>query len=359
MSPGVKSTQPAVTQRRRSCVSHGSECSRSAPKVGVRSRPARASRGSGRPASSFTAAVRPYRRSTRATAESALRTIRLVSSSPTSLAADLAADVAAAAAGERLGLVAEVAQDRVVPAAAALGPAHEVEEEAPLVLDHLGPRRLLAPAALDEAPAQRQVAGRVQEEAEGLLPVAPRAPDLLVVGLDRARRGEVDDGAHVGAVDAHAEGVGGHHDLERAVREGPLGARPRSRRSSPRGSRPRASPSRRAGRPPPPCSGGSARRRSPCPGPRPERRAPRRAARPPGGPARARRRRAAPAARGWGGRSRGASAACRRRGRAGRGSRRGRPGWRWRCRRGRAAGAARRGARRSPGSRAGSRGPTR
>ena len=59
LSPGVKSTQPAVTQRRRSWVSHGSECSRSAPKVGVRSRPARCSRGSGRPASSLTAAVRP------------------------------------------------------------------------------------------------------------------------------------------------------------------------------------------------------------------------------------------------------------------------------------------------------------
>ena len=40
-SPGVKSTQPAVTQRRSSCVSHASECSRSAPKVGVRSSPAR------------------------------------------------------------------------------------------------------------------------------------------------------------------------------------------------------------------------------------------------------------------------------------------------------------------------------
>ena len=58
-SPGVKSTQPAVTHRLRSCNSHGSECSRRAPKVGVRSSPARTSRGSGSPARSFTAAVSP------------------------------------------------------------------------------------------------------------------------------------------------------------------------------------------------------------------------------------------------------------------------------------------------------------
>ena len=49
------------------------------------------------------------------------------------------------------------------------------------------------------------------------LPVAPGAADLLVVGLDRSRRREVDDRAHVGAVDAHAEGVGGDHDLELAA----------------------------------------------------------------------------------------------------------------------------------------------
>ena len=75
------------------------------------------------------------------------------------LAADLAAHVAASAAGKRLRLVPEVAEDRVVAAAAALRPPHEVEEEAPLVLDDLGPRRPVAAAHLDQAPAQRQVAG--------------------------------------------------------------------------------------------------------------------------------------------------------------------------------------------------------
>ena len=54
-------------------------------------------------------------------------------------------------------------------------------------------------------------------------PVAARAPGLLVVGLDRARHRGVRDGAHVGLVDAHAEGVGGDHHLDLAVHEAPLG----------------------------------------------------------------------------------------------------------------------------------------
>src|SRR5262245_5211684 len=50
--------------------------------------------------------------------------------------AECQAHVAAAAARQCLGLVAEIAQDRVVAAAAALGPADQLEEHAPLVLDH-------------------------------------------------------------------------------------------------------------------------------------------------------------------------------------------------------------------------------
>ncbi len=224
-SPGVKSTQPAVTQRRRSWVIQGSEWPRSAPNVwrpvearALQPRVGKAReelRRRGEPVPPIDAGDGGERL---AHQDARLLVAHL-------LAADLAADVAAAAAGERLRLVAEVAEDRVVAAAAALRPPHEVEEEAPLVLDDLGPGRIGAASHLDQPPAQRQVARRVQEQAEGLLPVAPRAPHLLVVGLDRPRRGEVDDGAHVGAVDAHAEGVRRHHDLERAVRESPLRAR--------------------------------------------------------------------------------------------------------------------------------------
>ena len=82
-SPEVKSTQPAVTQRRSSLSSHSSEYSPSAPKVGVPSRPLRESRGSAVPRSSLTAAVSPNRSWIRATALRALRTTRVtVSGSP-------------------------------------------------------------------------------------------------------------------------------------------------------------------------------------------------------------------------------------------------------------------------------------
>ena len=57
------------------------------------------------------------------------------------LLAERQAHVAAAAAGERLRLVAEIAQDGVVAAAPALDPANQLEKEPPLVLDHGGIRR--------------------------------------------------------------------------------------------------------------------------------------------------------------------------------------------------------------------------
>ena len=102
-----------------------------------------------------------------------------------------------------------------MPAAAALGPAHQLEEQAPLVRDH---GRVACASPLEQAAPQRHVAGRHEQQPERGLAVAAGAPDLLVVGLDRAGRREVDDGAHVGAVDAHAERVGGDDDLERARR---------------------------------------------------------------------------------------------------------------------------------------------
>ena len=45
----------------------------------------------------------------------------------------------------------------------------------------------------------------------GRIAVAPGAADLLPVGLQRAGRIGVDDEAHVGLVDPHAEGDGRHH----------------------------------------------------------------------------------------------------------------------------------------------------
>ena len=54
--------------------------------------------------------------------------------------------------------------------------------------------------------------------------VAAGAADLLVVGFDGAGEGDVDDGADVGLVDAHAEGDGGDDDFELAGEEGALDA---------------------------------------------------------------------------------------------------------------------------------------
>src|SRR5262249_35244640 len=63
------------------------------------------------------------------------------------------AHVAPAASGKRLGLVAEVAKNRIVTAASPLDPANHLEEESPLVLEHRGGRRTAVAAALEERAA--------------------------------------------------------------------------------------------------------------------------------------------------------------------------------------------------------------
>ncbi len=133
------------------------------------------------------------------------------------------AHVAAPAARERLRLVAEVAENRVVTTASALDPANQLEEHAPLVLDHRGVGRRALGASLEQGAAQREIAAAHQEEPEGGRPVATGATHLLVVGLDGAGRAQVDHRADVRPIDAHAEGVGGHHDLDAPLREPPLG----------------------------------------------------------------------------------------------------------------------------------------
>ena len=60
------------------------------------------------------------------------------------------------------------------------------------------------------------VAAAHQQQALGLEAVASGAAGLLLVVLERLRHAGVDDVAHVGAVDAHAEGDRGHHDVARA-----------------------------------------------------------------------------------------------------------------------------------------------
>ena len=66
---------------------------------------------------------------------------------------------------------------------------------------------------VDEELGQPDVVGRVKEDAAGRLPVPPGAAGLLVVALEVLGHIVVDDEPDVGLVDAHAEGVGGHHHL--------------------------------------------------------------------------------------------------------------------------------------------------
>src|SRR5690606_2419469 len=141
------------------------------------------------------------------------------------LALEAGADVAVAAAAERFPLVAEVAQDEVVAAAARLDVAHQVEEELPLPLA----RRLVELArVVDEAAAKREVARAGEEQPVRGGAVAAGAADLLVILFDAARGLGVGHQADVRAIDAHAEGVGGDHQPASAGREagaGPLAHR--------------------------------------------------------------------------------------------------------------------------------------
>jgi small-conductance mechanosensitive channel len=127
-----------------------------------------------------------------------------------------------AAVGARFVVGGEVAQDTVVPAGPAFGPTHQVEKETPLVLDDLRWCWQVAAAAFDEASAHGQVLFGRAEHSDGWGIVASCASDFLVVGFDRARRREVDDDAHVRAVDTHAERVGCDDDGKLPTQEGAL-----------------------------------------------------------------------------------------------------------------------------------------
>ncbi len=78
--------------------------------------------------------------------------------------------------------------------------------------------------ALEEEVVHLAVGEGVEEDGAGGLAVASGAADLLVVGLDGAGERDVDDGADVGFVYAHAEGDGGDDDLELAGLEAMLDA---------------------------------------------------------------------------------------------------------------------------------------
>ena len=82
------------------------------------------------------------------------------------------------------------------------------------------------PVLFGQGPVRGQVRGREQQRAIRRQAVPAGAARLLLVMLHGARRVGVDHEAHVGAVDAHAEGDGGHDHVQPFVHEVVLGATP-------------------------------------------------------------------------------------------------------------------------------------
>ena len=84
--------------------------------------------------------------------------------------------------------------------------------------------RLLTTGAVDEEPPDGDIGFIPEQRRRSRSSVAPGAPDLLVVRLDRSRDRIVHHRLHIRPIDPHAKRVGGAHDAERARREGVLHA---------------------------------------------------------------------------------------------------------------------------------------
>jgi hypothetical protein len=114
--------------------------------------------------------------------------------------------VVAGVAGLAAEMLAEIGQQGRAPAAAGLGVAqHGLQAGCRAGL--LGRRSFL-----DEILNSGDILLAVEQQALRRQPIAAGTADLLIVALQVLGQVEVEDEAHVGLVDAHAEGDGGHHD---------------------------------------------------------------------------------------------------------------------------------------------------
>ena len=114
--------------------------------------------------------------------------------------------VVAVAAGLRV-VLAESREQRLPPAAGGLAEAQQHVE-----LAALEPAAFFAGLGLfDHLPQQHHVAQAVAEPGLGRVAVAAGAAGFLVIAFQRLGQVQVRHEAHVGFVDAHAEGDGGHH----------------------------------------------------------------------------------------------------------------------------------------------------
>ncbi len=127
---------------------------------------------------------------------------------------------------QRLGLVAEVAQNGVVPTRTPLSPAHEFQKERPAMLDARGVGRRSLGWHFQQAPSKREIRRAGAQHADSVGPVTPGPPDFLIVGLDRPRRCQMYDRSHIGTIDSHAKSVGRYDDLKLPVAKTLLGVLP-------------------------------------------------------------------------------------------------------------------------------------
>ncbi len=121
------------------------------------------------------------------------------------------AQVAGVAGRGRVRL-AEILDQRLVPADGAAGVAIHIFE----VLEHAGQKRAvlgLLGGFPDQGGHAHHVAAGVEQDALRFQTVAPRSPRFLLKVLDRLGHRNVQDKAHVGAIDTHAEGNGGDDDV--------------------------------------------------------------------------------------------------------------------------------------------------
>ena len=73
--------------------------------------------------------------------------------------------------------------------------------------------------ALEEKVVSAAVRVGVHQDGAAGRAVAAGAADLLVIGFQTSGQGGVNHGAHIGLVDAHAEGDGGDHYLDAALQK--------------------------------------------------------------------------------------------------------------------------------------------
>ena len=123
-------------------------------------------------------------------------------------------------------ILAEIVQD-VMPKTAGgeaivLHPFQLVEFHLPPLGNGLGPALVAFGGVVDEELRGMHVPCPIEQQAFGLGAIPPRPACLLIVCLHILGHIIVDDIGNVLLVDAHAKGIGGHHDLHLIVEEGRL-----------------------------------------------------------------------------------------------------------------------------------------